>query len=229
MSRAADFERLFIGESVTTPDVISRVDELWSAIISEASTVPITPVTPIEKYLANLIDNTVEIPQPVTRLDSILYAICTGGELEGFTPLSENEELLFQALEQRQNLFPYPYLDGQSKTDNGITYTVQSDKSIVANGTATANSEFHLQAWEPISLQAGTYKVSGCPSGGSASGYCINYSLRSGTEYPLDDLEYGNGLTAELPNGADAIYGNIHIAGGTTVNNLMFKPKLVKL
>lgn len=42
------------------------------------------------------------------------------------------------------NLIPFPYVDGMSKTHNGITYTVNSDGSIHAKGTAEGNSYFYL-------------------------------------------------------------------------------------
>ena len=42
------------------------------------------------------------------------------------------------------NLIPYPYADGMSKTSNGITFTVNDDGSIYANGTATATTYFYI-------------------------------------------------------------------------------------
>ena len=43
-----------------------------------------------------------------------------------------------------KNLITFPYLDGNNKTFNGITYTVNADGSVTANGTATATSYFKL-------------------------------------------------------------------------------------
>lgn len=42
-----------------------------------------------------------------------------------------------------KNLIPYPYVD-TSKTQNGITFTVQADHGIQITGTATANTYFNL-------------------------------------------------------------------------------------
>ena len=43
-----------------------------------------------------------------------------------------------------KNLLPRPYKDGDSKTDNGVTYTVNLDGSVNAQGVPTAYSGFTL-------------------------------------------------------------------------------------
>lgn len=59
------------------------------------------------------------------------------------------------------NLFPFPYADS-TKTANGITYTVNSDKSINVSGTATADSQFYVvEASDPIELGPGYYTLQG--------------------------------------------------------------------
>jgi hypothetical protein len=42
------------------------------------------------------------------------------------------------------NLIPFPYVDKSTVTRNGITYTINEDGSITANGTATGGSYFML-------------------------------------------------------------------------------------
>lgn len=44
-----------------------------------------------------------------------------------------------------KNLIPFPYSNGMSKEMNGITYTVNQDRSITVKGTATGDSYFMLQ------------------------------------------------------------------------------------
>ena len=39
-----------------------------------------------------------------------------------------------------KNLNSYPYYNPDSFTSNGVTFLVQSDGSVIANGTATANT-----------------------------------------------------------------------------------------
>lgn len=52
---------------------------------------------------------------------------------------SLNERLSDQ---QGQNLIPYPYYGPDSYTNNGITWTVNEDGSVTANGTATATAYY---------------------------------------------------------------------------------------
>lgn len=52
---------------------------------------------------------------------------------------SLNERLSDQ---QGQNLIPYPYYRPDSYTNNGITWTVNEDGSVTANGTATATAYY---------------------------------------------------------------------------------------
>ena len=52
---------------------------------------------------------------------------------------SLNERLSDQ---QGQNLIPYPYYRPDSYTNNGITWTVNDDGSVTANGTATATAHY---------------------------------------------------------------------------------------
>lgn len=52
---------------------------------------------------------------------------------------SLNERLSDQ---QGQNLIPYPYCRPDSYTNNGITWTVNEDGSVTANGTATATAHY---------------------------------------------------------------------------------------
>lgn len=43
-----------------------------------------------------------------------------------------------------KNLLSYPYTNGETKTTNGITFTVNADRSVTATGTATADAFFNL-------------------------------------------------------------------------------------
>ena len=52
------------------------------------------------------------------------------------------------------NLIPFPYAN-TTATINGVTYTVNEDRSVTANGTATADAFFYLS--NDILLPPGTY------------------------------------------------------------------------
>ena len=60
-----------------------------------------------------------------------------------------------------KNLIPYPYSQ-TTKTENGITFTDNGDRTITVNGTATADTWFILQSYAPLN---GTYTLSGCQNG----------------------------------------------------------------
>lgn len=121
------------------------------------------------------------------------------------------------------NLIPYPYADGMSKTHNGITYTVNADDgSIVANGTATGTySAFKVAQ---LNVGSGVYFLNGCVNGGSTGTYRLQ--IYDGTN-KIGYNDFGNGVVANLISGNDnAMY--IRIENGVTVNNLVFRPTLVK-
>ena len=121
-----------------------------------------------------------------------------------------------------RNLIPFPYYS-KSGVINGITYKVNSDGSILVNGTATANSSFVLVSnIFPTRLnKSKKYVLSGCPAGGGFESYRI---FIQNTTYQQGYSDVGNGVpfTAEYTD----YYIFIIIWEGFTVNNLVFKPML---
>lgn len=118
------------------------------------------------------------------------------------------------------NLIPYPYANGSS-TINGVTFTVNKDGTITANGTAEySGAEFYLFDSGVECEEGATYTLSGCPNGGSDAAYLME--LRSPEVH-----DSGNGVTFT----ADTIgfaYCIIRINEGETLNNVVFKPMLNK-
>lgn len=121
------------------------------------------------------------------------------------------------------NLLSYPYfrdtISGSPFTTNGITYTLNKDGSITAKGTATANAWYSLTYSNNANfpngqfcLPAGTYVISGCPSGGAGGTYRINvgaYTIASdGTTSIASVQDYGNGVVLTL---SEAAYIRIEI------------------
>ena len=100
-------------------------------------------------------------------------------------------------------------------TNNGVTFTVNTDGSITVNGTATGEARFNVHIG--LTLKAGRYILSGTPSGGSADTYWMFY-----TDHGQDR---GNGLSIDLPT---EFTGNVTIGlkTGYTANNLIYKPML---
>ena len=118
-----------------------------------------------------------------------------------------------------KNLIPYPYATSSGSEINGITWTVNEDGSITANGTATGNSNFVvISQANPIAIAGKTVTLSGCPTGGSSTTYGIYYY-----DTVTSQFDYGNGVTF-ISKGVVSV--NIRIYGGATVDNLVFKPQL---
>lgn len=107
--------------------------------------------------------------------------------------------------------------NARSKTQDGITFTVNSDGTVKVNGTATA--VVTLTQSNPF-LKAGSYILSGCPSGGGSSTYEILLNTGSGTIY----RDYGSGKAFTLTNDTTLANWQIVVRSGVTVNNLVFKP-----
>ena len=107
-------------------------------------------------------------------------------------------------------------LSAKTTTVNGITYTVNADGTIKANGTATSNATLVLVNNTQIVPTDTSVIVSGCPSGGSNSTYRVFVKSDADANYVYDT---GSGVTV---SGVYRIA--ITIYSGTTVNNLVFKP-----
>lgn len=113
------------------------------------------------------------------------------------------------------NVFTAP---AQTQPINGITWTVNSDGTVTANGTASANSWFYLTA-NPANISFGVETIlTGCPSGGSATTWEIQCSqVGSSTR-----SDYGEGTTQ--PDDYSYRYVACCVRNGQNVTNLTFKP-----
>lgn len=116
-------------------------------------------------------------------------------------------------------------ISGTKQTINGITFTQNADGSIGVKGTATANATYTsttLQTIEPSK----TYKLSGCPGGGSTSTYRLILRVRSDETtniVTISDTGSGGNLTTTAE--AKYMLGEIIVYSGQTVN-LTFYPQL---
>lgn len=106
----------------------------------------------------------------------------------------------------------------QTQPINGVTWAVNSDGTVTANGTASGNSWFYLTA-NPANIQYGVETVlSGCPDGGSATTWELQCS-QVGSSARSD---YGEGTTQ--PSNYSYRYVACCVRSGQTVTNLTFKP-----
>lgn len=103
-----------------------------------------------------------------------------------------------------------------SQTINGITFTINQDKTVIVNGTANANAILVLNSFNFENGES--YFLSGCPNGGSNSTYRLD---AFGTPGLSEDT--GRGC---LINVAGERNIRIVIFNGTNANNLVFKPMI---
>lgn len=112
-------------------------------------------------------------------------------------------------------------------TANGITFAGNSDGTITVNGTATANAYFDFV--EIISLDETDtgYLLDGCPAGGSDVKYAIQlyHTKDDGSSGQLIMSEFGSGQPFTIAY--KKIKGMLVVRNGTTVTDLVFKPRIV--
>lgn len=106
----------------------------------------------------------------------------------------------------------------QTQTINGVTFTNNGDGTYTVNGKASGDIALELSARFQFDSNK-TYKIVGCPSGGSSSTYRLD--LTGGATWSHDT---GNG--AIFSNFGNIVTLRITIQRGTTCNNLLFKPML---
>lgn len=128
-----------------------------------------------------------------------------------------------KVIKRGKNLLPFPYADGMSKTTNGITFTVNEDRSLTIAGYAAANAYFYLAR----NVDFGATMGSNTPTNGTyvrseglyyyAPDKNVNYGVPAGntinkTIYPQIELgtvatEYEAPITPiEYPVNADGTF-----------------------
>ena len=114
-----------------------------------------------------------------------------------------------------------------SGTTMGVTYTVNSDGSVTANGTASSGDS--TRGFNLGRLPIGKYILTGCPSNGGSSKYDMRLGTTSdpssswGTYVGLDS---GEGLSFEVSDSSLYYALALRVYSGYAANNLVFKPML---
>lgn len=113
-----------------------------------------------------------------------------------------------------------------TKISNGITFTVNSDGTVLADGTndTSANSSLIINRY---ALSPGTYILNGCPSGGASNTYRLAIQ-ETGSYSILGSIDIGNGSGEFTIDTTTNVQIAIFIQKGLTINNLLFKPMLRK-
>lgn len=107
------------------------------------------------------------------------------------------------------------------RTESGITFTVNEDKSVTANGTATA--EVYLNLVDNMILEAGQiYVLSGTPN--NSNGTCSMYTVTSDLDFVFDN-GVGVNVSYDTEKTVDIF---IKVKNGSALNNVTFYPMLRK-
>ena len=111
-----------------------------------------------------------------------------------------------------------------TKISNGITFTVNSDGTVLVDGTndTSANSSFIINRYD---LSPGTYILNGCPSGGASNTYRLVIQ-ETGSYSILGSIDIGNGSGEFTIDTTTSVQIAIFIQKGLTINKLLFKPML---
>lgn len=105
----------------------------------------------------------------------------------------------------------------QTATENGVTFTVNSDGSVSLSGTCNADTNFYIYSGFTFP-KLGQYFFSGCPSGGSTSTYRVFL-----TNYGAD---VGSGYLLNVSNLSTTTSIRINIKSGVVTDGLVFKPQI---
>lgn len=150
---------------------------------------------------------------------------------EGINNNANNAALASQTLGYaKKNLIPYPYYV-DTGTIQGVTYTVNEDTSITANGTAIEDSYFSVVGRgtfdNTLKFPEGKRLVlTGSPAGGGPTTYIQFLQIvNKDSTIKRSYTDYGDGAEYTVENG----YGIgivLCVKKGTTVSNLTFYPML---
>lgn len=111
-----------------------------------------------------------------------------------------------------------------TQTISGVTFTVNSDGSVIADGTATDIIWFQIN--NGFKLNDVEYTLTGCPIGGGENTYEVQIrSTESSSSLWQFIVDRGNGATG-LCSSSRTYIAFIGIKSGVTVTNLLFKPML---
>lgn len=127
-----------------------------------------------------------------------------------------------------RNLIPYPYYD-TTKTENGVTFTLNDDYSVTANGTNTSNTnaEFiFVNNGDRCFFPKGTYTINTNFNGENSTLPCYVQRYKMDTSFDTT-LVYPYSGSVTFENDTDGLLlVRIVIGAGKTVNNVTMKPML---
>ena len=115
-----------------------------------------------------------------------------------------------------------------TQTVNGVTFTVNPDKTVTANGTPTTGnySEIVISPTYPVDYVRNCIISTGIESG-AITQFCIVVSFRKADMTTNGDQRIASGeAVIEIPDNTAYVFFDCMIRTGYTANNLVFKPML---
>ena len=154
------------------------------------------------------IQGAVTVPSALDDLTDVDINTPADGDLLQYNATSqkwENSDTIPDELTAMQENGAYNWLpnDAASQTINGVTFTVNADKSVTVSGKATGgNAIFPISSatygFTKNHATSGPLILSGCPAGGAPGNATYSFWYRGsndGTTDVYNNAEYGNGVT----------------------------------
>ena len=116
---------------------------------------------------------------------------------------------------------------GTSATINGVTFTVNADRSVSTSGTASGRAEFWITGsgfYEDVNPLNNTV-LTGCPEGGGEGKYAVLLRQYGTNPFPAS-YDFGRGISISMEEGAKRFAVAIVIYSGQNANGLTFRPMI---
>lgn len=226
----AELQDIRVGADGKTYDtageaVRGQVSELKGDIANSKKAIAELADKKITKFYANSLGETTLNDSDKGKIhDMMLY----GKSLQDGTPTPTNPIEIQTVVNPKlsvsgKNLLNFTL---ETTTLNGVTCINNGDGTYTLNGTASNDCNFTIYnkdvANENIGLKKGvTYRVIGCPSGGSTETYFIMFNF-----WDVPAYDTGNGVNKQFDSSKTGVRLDIVIKSGTVCNNLVFKPMI---
>ena len=109
-------------------------------------------------------------------------------------------------------------------THNGVTYTINSDNSIIATGTSSSTNVSYIRLLTNLNVDADNYILTGCPKGAYVGNYRLYIDILGGGQI----YDYGSSKQFTLNQNTTFYYVTISV-GQNTIMNHTFYPMVCTL
>ena len=213
------------------PTPLSRVEVLWSCLVTGETAPDFQPQSRTEKYLMSILGvyDLEDIPQPISRAEMLLYKLATGDtnvELEGGAK-SRYEELLAEIVGKGEIGYTDFYYITHTLTDRLSTLynTVEAPvKSAILKGNALVNHKKDNVVISPELSNCYDYTLSGCKNN---TNYLIKFSAENDEDVMVGFLIDPSAWSTATTELKWAKPGNITVIinSGSTPNYLRIRAK----